>query len=547
MTKIGTLGAVLMFLGGLGLFMYGVETTSDGLQKFAAHRLKRILNSVTKRTLLAVLFGTVMTVAFQSSAATTVLVVEFVNAGLMNLGQALGIVLGSALGTSITIQLIAFQMLNVALGAIFIGFILQLSRKETLKHLGQALIGFGIIFVGMANMSGASAPLKNIPQIYTVLSHLGDSPLMAILVGLALTAVIQSSTAVFAIMMSLASQHLLDLAAIVPLVLGAHTGGTITTLLSSFTARKMDAKRAAWANTGYKVVATFLVYPFLPQFARLVQWTTADVQRQVANAHLLFALLMVILFLPFNSLIAHGLKRLLPDRIEPAARLSLKYIDETSLEIPAVALSQAYQEIRALGRFILEKMILQVPESILAATDQSLVEILNVEKDVDWYHHHISRFLISLSKKRLTDEQMEENIKAQFIVKELEYIGDELDAAAVIMQKVRAQNLVLSKDEQDVLRELYDRISANYALVLEAMEQGDAGVAAKVIREHPEIVRLQRSLQFTALAEIPSEEPTAENIKQEERLRYARVDLINHFYNIDQHAVNIAQVVMGIA
>lgn len=536
-----------MFLGGLGLFMYGVETTSDGLQKFAAHRLKQILNSMTKRTLLAVLFGMVMTIAFQSSAATTVLVVEFVNAGLMNLGQALGIVLGSALGTSITIQLIAFQMLDVALGAIFVGFLLHLSGKGKWKHLGQALTGFGIIFVGMANMSGASAPLKNIPEVYTFLAHLGDSPLWAIIVGMVLTAVIQSSTAVFAIMMSLASQHLLDLAAIVPLVLGAHTGGTITTLLSSFTARKMDAKRAAWANTGYKVVATLLVYPFLPQLARMVQWTTADLQRQVANAHLLFALFMVILFLPFNSLIAHGLKRWLPDRIESAPRLKLKHIDEASLEIPAVALSQAFQEIRALGRFILDKMILQVPESILAATDESLLELLDAEKDVDWYHHHISRFLISLSKKRLTDEQMEENIKAQFILKELEYIGDELDDAAVIMQKVRAQNLVLSKDEQGVLRELYDKISANYALVLEAMERGDAELAAKVIREHPEIIRLQRSLRFNALAEVPCEETTSEDIRQEERLRYARVDLINHFYNIDEHAVNIAQVVMGIA
>lgn len=536
-----------MFLGGLGLFMYGVETTSDGLQKFAAHRLKQILNSMTKRTLLAVLFGMVMTVAFQSSAATTVLVVEFVNAGLMNLGQALGIVLGSAVGTSITIQLIAFQILDVALGAIFLGFLLHLSGKGTWKHLGQALIGFGIIFVGMANMSGASTPLKNIPEVYTFLSHLGDSPLWAIIVGMVLTAVIQSSTAVFAIMMSLASHHLLDLAAIVPLVLGAHTGGTITTLLSSFTARKMDARRAAWANTGYKVVATVLVYPFLPQLARVVQWTTTDLQRQVANVHLLFALFMVILFFPFNSLIAQGLKRWLPDRIESVPRLKLTYIDESSLEIPAVALSQALQEIRALGRFILDKMILQVPESILAATDESLLRVLEVEKDVDWYHHHISRFLISLSKKRLTDEQMEENIKAQFILKELEYIGDELDDAAVIMQKVRAQNLVLSKDEQDVLRELYDRISANYALALEAMEHGDAGLAAKVIREHPEIIRLQRSLRFTALAEVPREETTSEDIRQEERLRYARVDLINHFYNIDEHAVNIAQVVMGIA
>jgi phosphate:Na+ symporter len=147
---------VLVFLGGLGLFMYGVQTTSDALQKFAAHRLKQILQSLTKKTFMAVLLGMVMTVAFQSSAATTVLVVEFVNVGMMNLGQALGIVLGSAVGTSISIQLIAFQIFDVALGAIFIGFILYFAGKKQWKHLGHSLIGFGLIFVGMSNMSNAS-------------------------------------------------------------------------------------------------------------------------------------------------------------------------------------------------------------------------------------------------------------------------------------------------------------------------------------------------------------------------------------------------------
>lgn len=268
------LGPILIFLGGLGLFMYGVHTTSNGLQKFAANRLKQILNSLTEKTLLAVLLGMIMTVAFQSSAATTVLVVEFVNLGMMNLAQALGIVLGSAVGTSIVIQLIAFKMLNVALGAIFIGFILHVFGRGLWKHLGQALIGFGIIFVGMAYMTEASTPLKNIPGVYTFISQLGTQPLLAILVGVLLTTVLQSSTALFAIMMSLASQQLLHPNVMVPLVLGAHIGGTMTTLLSSFVAKQMDARRAAIANTGYKVVAAVLVFPFLSEFAHLITWTT---------------------------------------------------------------------------------------------------------------------------------------------------------------------------------------------------------------------------------------------------------------------------------
>ena len=527
--------------------MFGVQTTADGLQKFAANRLRRILLSLTKRTFLAVLFGIVMTVAFQSSAATTVLVVEFVNAGLMNLGQALGIVLGSAVGTSIAIQLLAFKMLPIALGLIFVGFVLYLwARVKQWKHLGQALIGFGTIFVGMSHMSGASAPLKNIPEVYTFLAQLAAQPVLAIIVGLLLTTVIQSSTAVFAIMMSLAGQRLLPLGAVVPLVLGVHIGGTVMALLSSLTAQKTDAKRAAIANTGYKVVGTILVFPFLGQFVWLVQWTTADLQRQVANAHLVFALFMVIIFFPFNSLIAKTLKRLLPDRQAGGNRI-FRYLDESSLEVPAIALTQAFQEIKGLGRVIYDSMMKPLPEALLAERDTLALEITRVEKDVDWYHHHISRFLVGLSKRGLTDEQTEENINAQFILKELEYIGDDINSMVTIILKVHRQDLTLPQAEWEGLQEIYAKTAANFARVLEALEKWDTDLAAEVIREHPEILRIQRSLQFTALAENPRDDLGGDDIRDEEKLRYAKVDLINLFYGVDEHVVNIAQVVMGIA
>lgn len=527
--------------------MFGVQTTSDGLQKFAANRLRRILRSLTKRTFLAVLFGIVMTVAFQSSAATTVLVVEFVNAGLMTLGQALGIVLGSAVGTSVAIQLLAFKLLPFALGLIFVGLVLYLwVRMKQWKHLGQAFIGFGTIFVGMSHMSGASAPLRDIPEVYTFLAHLGSQPLLAIIVGLGLTTVIQSSTAVFAIMMSLAGQQLLPLEAVVPLVLGVHIGGTVMALLSSLAAHKTDAKRAALANTGYKVVGTILILPFLDQFVRLVQWTTADLQRQVANAHLVFAVFMVLIFFPFNSVIAKTLERLLPDRRTGGNR-TFRHLDQSSFEVPAIALTQAFEEIKELGRFIYDKMMLPVPAALLSEKDGLALEITRIEKDVDWFHHNISRFLLNLSKRGLTDEQTEENIHAQFILKELEYIGDDIHSMVTIILKVHRQDLSLSPAEWEGMQEIYSKTAANLARVLEALEGWDSETAAEVIREHPEILRVQRSLQFDTLAENPHADLSEDDIRDEEKLRYAKVDLINLFYSVDEHVVNIAQVVMGIA
>ncbi|KJR47731.1 Sodium-dependent phosphate transporter [Desulfosporosinus sp. I2] len=539
-------GTVLVFLGGLGLFMYGVQTTSDALQKFAAHRLKQILQSLTKKPFMAVLLGMVITVAFQSSAATTVLVVEFVNAGMMNLGQALGIVLGSAVGTSISIQLIAFQILDVALGAIFMGVILYFSGKKQWKHLGHSLIGFGLIFVGMANMSNATAPLRNIPEVYIFLSQLGSQPFLAIIVGLILTTVIQSSTAVFAIMMSLAGQHLLGLSAIVPLVLGAHIGGTVTTLLTSLTAQKTDAKRTAIANTGYKVVAAVLVYPFLAQFAQLIQWTTGNVQRQVANAHLLFAVLMVILFFPLNHIIAQGLKRVVPDRAGKDTPLKFQVIDEVSLEVPAVALKQAHGEICALGKFILTKMLQKVPEALLSSSEDLADKVAEVEEGVDWYYRHTMRFLAVLSQKGLTDEQAEESMNLQFIAKEFEYIGDAIMAMVQLTNKLHRENLRVPAENWEHLDDLYQQVMGHFATVLEALTQWDSQRAAEVIREHPETARVQRDLQFGFLAQGPQQSGLESNLKIEEKFRYFTLDLINLLYQVDEHTVNIAKVVMGI-
>ncbi|MDR3543741.1 MAG: Na/Pi cotransporter family protein [Desulfosporosinus sp.] len=544
---IGMLGPVLTFLGGLGLFMYGVHTTSDGLQKFAANRLKQILNSLTENTFLAVLLGMIVTVALQSSAATTVLVVEFVNAGMMSLAQALGIVLGSAVGTSIVIQLIAFKMLDIALGAIFIGFIFHVFGRRQWKYLGQALIGFGIIFVGMANMSEASAPLKNIPEVYTFLTHLGSLPLLALLVGVLLATVLQSSTALFAIMMSLANQQLLHLNVMVPLVLGAHIGGTTTTLLSSFTARQRDALRAALANTGYKVIAAIVIFPFLSEFAQLITWTTSDLQRQVANAHLLIAVFMVLIFLPFNTWIAKALKWGIPDNPKPDFHLKFKVIDEASLEVPTVALNQVELEILALGELILEKMVKELPAAVLSVDNVRADKLAATEDKVDWYYRHITRFLSALSRKGLTEEQAEECLNAQFILKEMDYIGDVFISMIKLIQKLHQEKLTLPLEDWEQLQELYVSITENFARVIQAHQKWDVNLAARVIREHPEIMRLQRSLQFGALAKTQHCNLEGNDSPTEEKFRYAVVDLINLLYTIDEHVVNIAQVIMGIA
>lgn len=546
MRTIASLPTILMFLGGLGLFMYGVQTTSEALQKFAANQLKQVLKALTKKEVFAVLSGVMMTVAFQSSAATTVLVVEFVNAGMMSLGQSLGMVLGSAVGTSITIQLIAFKFIDIALGAIFFGFTLLIFGKKQWKHLGQALIGFGLIFVGMAYMSSASAPLKDIPQVYVFLSRLSSEPFLAAIVGLTLTTVLQSSTAVFAIMMSLASQHVLELPAVIPLVIGAHIGGTMTTLLSSFTAERTDAKRTAIANTGYKVVAAVLIYPFLSQFAQLVQWSTGDLARQVANAHLFFAIFMVVLFFPFNNWIAKGLKSILPDRAKPKALFKFHFINEASIEFKPVALKQAWQETHALAVLIEEQMLSKVLLILEEGETSAYREVRDTEVQVDWYFRHIMRFLSSLSQRGLTEEQEDEGINMQFILKELEHIGDTFISILQILEKLERENIKLSREEWSNIQELYEQVSMHYRTMLQALQAWDIQSAGAIIRERPEVIRLQRSLQFQTLAQSGSSRIIESGSREEEKLRYAVLDMLDLIFSIEDHTINISQVILGI-
>lgn len=537
----------MTFLGGLGLFMFGVQVTSGGLQRFAANQMKVILSSLTNRPFLAVVFGTIMTVAFQSSAATTVLVVEFVNVGLLSLAQSLGIVLGSAVGTSIVIQLIAFKILNFALGCIFIGFILYFFIKvKQAKYLGQALIGFGVIFVGMNYMSGATAPLKNYPQVYTFVTHLGIYPVTALIVGIILTAIAQNSTVVMAIIMSLAGQYLLPATAIVPLVLGVHTGGTLTALFTSLVTNQMDAKRTALANTVYKAVTAILVFPFIVQFTRLIQFTTGNLERQVANAHLLFAVLMVIIFLPLNNIFAKWLVRLLPSRPQYHPRLKLKFIDESSLEVPTVALSHTFKEIWYVGQYIYTKMVQVMPDAILASNNEPANRVVQAEEDVDWFYNHISHLLCMLSMKGLTEEQIREKLNAQFILKEFEYIADVFVSMAGIALKIHREALVMPAKEWEQLAELYGMIKDNFVRVLEALKQWNVELAVQALREHREISRVQRALQFTALTQTSRDNFKNTDSRSEEKIIYAKIDLINLFYGIDGHLMNIAQVIMEV-
>lgn len=546
-----TVSMVLHFLGGLGLFLYGVNTTSNGLQKIAANRLKNILGSITKRTWTATLFGIVMTVALQSSAATTVMVVEFVNSGLMTLVQALGVALGSTLGTSIVIQLISFPILDIALFLIFIGFILLLIvHTQLTKHIGQALIGFGCIFVGMSYLSGAFAPLKDSPEVVIFLSGLDASPIFGVLISILLTTLLQSSSAFLAILISLSSQGLLSIEAIVPLVMGAQIGGTMTTLISSLSAERIDAKRVAIANSIYRITAAILILPFLPYFAQLVVWSTESLPRQVANAHLFSAVFMVIFFLPLNGFLARLLVKLIPQRKGKLQERMPKYITKGALEVPAVALSQASQEIRWLGYMILNNMFQILPRVFASGDSKWVMELEKAEQEVDWYYEQLYNFLKNLYRKDMTRQQIVDNHGFQLIAKELESIADSLIVMGRLGQRIHNEKITVNDNEWDGLEDLYVAVSDNYLLLMCFFDRQERAILNQVVEKHKTIIEAFNLLQSNIVCRIQTKRIPGDSIKPEEEKEWkedlsegkkAILELSNWFYKIGEHMVSIAR------
>lgn len=530
-----TLSMIMHFLGGIGLFLYGVNTTADGLQKIAANKLKSILQSLTKNTWTATLFGIIMTVALQSSAATTVLVVEFVNSGLMTLVQALGVSLGSSVGTFLVIQLISFPVLDVALFLIFIGFIsLLIVRTQLARQIGQTLIGFGCIFVGMAYLSGAFAPLKNAPEVSSFLSSFGSNQILGIIAGILFTALLQNSTAFLAILISLSGHDLLTLEAILPLVMGAHIGGTLTTLISSLGAERVEAKRVAVANSMYRILAAVLLLPFFPYFGDLVRLSTEELPQQVANTYLFSSVFMLIAFLPFNGPLARMLTRLIPGH-KSKAELSAKYITKGALEVPTVALSQAHQELRWLAYNILENMLQILPRVFSSGDSRWVAEFAKAERQVDWHYTQLSDFLGELFRRNMTREQIVESLGLQLAAKELEDISDSLTEMASLGQTLHSGKLAVETSNWIALEELYYAISDNYLALLRYMEKWDQSMGAGIVKSHEQVIESYNKLQGNMTCQI-GEEGLSDGQK-------VILELGNWFYKLGEHIVSIVRFI----
>ncbi|HBK68549.1 MAG TPA: hypothetical protein DDZ91_07900 [Firmicutes bacterium] len=536
---MSALQGIIGLAGGLGLFLYGMKLCSEGLQKAAAHRLKQLVKILTKNSVRGVLVGALVTLGLQSSSATSAIVVGFTSANMMTLSQALSVLLGSAVGSSLTVHLIAFKLTYLALTLIFFGAIFYLFIKRSrYRSVGQILLGFGLIFYGMFVMSSAVEPVKDFPMVAQVIINLERYPLLAFLVAVIITAVLQSSAGFLALLITLARQGMIGPYALVPFVLGAHLGGTITGVISCLGVPGRESKRAGLANFLFKVVNGVVFLPFYRPITMFVLGSSPDVSRQIANAHTIFSLVMAIGFLPFTTQIANFMKRLIPDKAGGLAEA--KYLKENLLEVPELAVDQAHRQTVEMGYIIYEEMLNQMLP-LFRSEDEELFERFSyTEQAVDSLAKQIVKYVTTLDINNFSEDLLLRSLQVLYAANDLEHIGDLLLNIARIGMKITSEQLAFSEEGHKEIETLYNLTSNNFQQALISLEKYDTKLASRILKEHPKIRRYEKELRYSHFERMQS------GNKRTLATSSLHLDMIESLLRIDNHTVNIAQGVVGI-
>ncbi|HXC61289.1 MAG TPA: Na/Pi cotransporter family protein [Nitrospiria bacterium] len=485
----------LSLLGGTCLLLYGLQLSGQGLQGVAGTRLRTIINAVTQHRFLGVGAGAVVTTLFQSSSATTVMLVGFASAGLITLDQTIALILGADIGTTLTVQLLAFQIFSGSLLLIGIGFLLSfLGKQPGTKSLGQAILGFGMIFLALKILTDGTEPLKTSELARQLLSGFAEEPVWGMVFAAIFTAMTTSSTATIGIALAFGHQGLLPLSGAIPIILGANIGTCATALISSLGA-KAEAKRVAWAHTLFKVIGVLLIYPFLKPFEALVVHTAQDPLRQIANAHTLFNLGIAILFLPFASPLARLVTRMIPEKPMGEDPSQPKYLDPHVLDSPSLALGQATREALRMSDIVQEMLIETI--RVFKENNQSLLE--GIEKSENWVdqlNRQIKLYLTKLSEHVLTAEQSQREFALLTMINDLENIGDIIDKNLLdLARKKIYKGLRFSDKGLEEIVELHQLVLKNFQLVISAFTAQDVTLAQQVIKEKIAIHQKEREFK----------------------------------------------------
>ena len=532
------IGIVLGLLAGLGLFLYGMNLMGNGLQKAAGDRLKKIIELLTRNRFIAVLVGVFVTGVIQSSSATTVMVVGFVNAGIMQLNQAIGVIMGANIGTTVTAQLVSFDLEAIAPVTVGIGVIIHMvTKSEKLKSYAEILIGFGILFVGMTYMKDAMSPLREVQAFKDMLVNFGHNPILGILMGFTLTLLVQSSSASIGILLALASQGMLPLEAALPILYGDNIGTCTTALISSIGASK-NAQRAAVMHLTFNIIGT-LIFALILNRPIMMVVTSIDptnIARQIANAHTLFNITNVIIQFPFAGLIVKIAERVIPEKPEELELKTTSFIDLRMLNTPSIALKNTIKECLHMGN----KAKYSLENSMIALIDKdrdAAFRTFDTEKEINQLERDILEYLIQLSNAAISGEDRAIVDELFNTINDIERVGDHADNIAELSMYFIEKDLTFSEESIKDMNTMYEKVMKTYEMSLQSMREGSSELALKVVKMEEQVDIIERSCRSAHIYRL-------NNSMCNPEAGIIFLDLLSNLERISDHASNIAKAVI---
>lgn len=535
-----TIFTIINLLGGLGLFLYGMKMMGDGLENAAGDRLKGIFDRITSNPIKGVITGTIVTAIIQSSSATTVMVVGFVNAGLMNLYQASAVIMGANIGTTITAQLITFKFdsfspIFLAIGALMVLFIKNRKGRE----IGQIILGFGVLFLGLNLMSDAMSPLKDSAVFREMIMSLDGHTILGVFIGLVMTAVLQSSSASTGILVALANTGSLPLSVAIPLLLGNNIGTCVTALISSIGTSR-TAKKAAVLHLTFKIIGTviFLVIPMgvVTQMVLKISPTTGAgvVAKQIANAHTLFNVVNTIILLPFIKYLVAFVNKIIPGEEEKEV-IGLKYIDERLLETPAIAFGQTTNEVVRMAEKAKENLGIAM-DGFLNQNEDKIKSVYRNEKIINMLEHDITRYLVELSNSELGDEQRAELAAYFHVVNDIERIGDHAENIADLASEMISKDLKVSEEAIDEIKNMFNVTINALEMSIDCFRNYNRDKADNVRKVEESIDSLEKKLRSSHIKRLNKGICSA-------TVGTVFLDLISNLERIGDHSLNIAEII----
>jgi phosphate:Na+ symporter len=528
---------IFYFIGGLGMFLVGIRSMSEGLQKTAGDKMRGLLAKYTSNPVMGVIVGIVVTGLIQSSSATTVMTVGLVNAGLMTLKQAIGIIMGANIGTTVTAFIIGIKIEQYALPIIAIGaFFMFFTRKKSAQYLGQVLFGFGLLFQGLKTMSDGVKPLADLPVFTDLMIELSYNPVLGVIVGTIFTVVVQSSSATIGILQTIADEGLIPLRAALPVLFGDNIGTTITAVLASIGA-SLAAKRAALVHVTFNVIGATLFTLALPLVYQAVMFIGGDVniRMQIAFAHAMFNVTNTLIFLPMTSVLAFIVTKIIPGQVEEID-FRPQYLDHRLLATPAVALGQAQHEILRMGK-LARAMLNDAVNYFFSKDEHRRNMAAQKEELINDLDRKITDYIVRIQQNAL---HARESGKASVLlqtINDLERIGDHAENIYELGDYIISHKVEFSHEAQEELKKMISLADETIQLALQALEHDDHKAAQKVLENERELDKMERLFRKNHITRLNNNLCTG-------NAGAAFLDVLSNLERIGDHSKNVAQYVL---